>query len=211
VLCATDTQFVCFTSTKVQILTAEELRGRQADERQPQFTCYTSTKEQILTQELLLLPQHPQVEAPLLSSTTAVYLLYQFKETNTDAGAAATATASRSATSQFHSISSGVSICSFVPVKQVLLYQKFAAALDCVCVCVCVCASGTQFTCFTGTKVQILTAEELRGRQADERQPQFTCFTCTKVQILTGEELRGSMPTSDSLSLLALLVQKCKY
>ena len=25
---------------------------------------------------------------------------------------------------------------------------------------------GTQFTCFTGTKVQILTREELRGRRA---------------------------------------------
>ena len=47
---------------------------------------------------------------------------------------------------------------------------------------------GTQFTCFTSTKVQILTLEELRARQADARLPQFTCFTGTKVPILTPEE-----------------------
>ncbi len=33
--------------------------------------------------------------------------------------------------------------------------------------------AGTQFTCFTRTKVQILTG------------PQFTCFTSTRVQTLT--------------------------
>ncbi len=42
---------------------------------------------------------------------------------------------------------------------------------------------GTQFTCFTSTKVQILCAglyvqDVLTGTQ-------FTCFTSTKVQILT--------------------------
>jgi hypothetical protein len=29
-----------------------------------------------------------------------------------------------------------------------------------------VCSRGTHFTCFTGTKVQILTPEELRARRA---------------------------------------------
>ena len=39
----------------------------------------------------------------------------------------------------------------------------------------------TQFTCFTSTKVQILTPEERRAF----RYTQFTCFTGTKVQKLT--------------------------
>ena len=42
--------------------------------------------------------------------------------------------------------------------------------------------SGTQFTCFTGAKAQILTQENRRGVPCT----QFTCFTGTKVQILTG-------------------------
>jgi hypothetical protein len=45
-------------------------------------------------------------------------------------------------------------------------------------------AGGTQFTCFTGAKVQILTLVEKRAG-ATGRGPQFTCFTGTKVQILT--------------------------
>ena len=44
---------------------------------------------------------------------------------------------------------------------------------------------------------------------------QFTCFTSTKVQILTPEELLQHEEAVDFerqvLSLLALLVQKCKY
>ena len=52
---------------------------------------------------------------------------------------------------------------------------------------------GTQFTCFTGTNVQILTAEELRARLLScilnhMGAASFTCFTSTKVQILTPEE-----------------------
>jgi hypothetical protein len=45
-------------------------------------------------------------------------------------------------------------------------------------------AGGTQFTCFTGTKEQILTLVEKRAAAAG-RGPQFTCFTGTNVQILT--------------------------
>ena len=55
---------------------------------------------------------------------------------------------------------------------------------------------GAQFTCFTSTKVHILTAEELRGsppprhrlgisRPRGPAGTQFTCFTSTKVQVLT--------------------------
>jgi hypothetical protein len=39
----------------------------------------------------------------------------------------------------------------------------------------------TQFSCFTGTKVQILTPE---APARVEQVPQFTCFTGTKLQIL---------------------------
>ena len=52
----------------------------------------------------------------------------------------------------------------------------------------CGSTQGTQFTCLTSTKVQILTPEELRG---SAQGTQFTCVTSTKVQILTRAELRG--------------------
>jgi hypothetical protein len=62
--------------------------------------------------------------------------------------------------------------------------------------------TGTQFTCFTSSKVQILTPEELGDRHSQRSSasasPCFTCFTSTEVQILTPE-------------LLALLVQRYKY
>ena len=42
--------------------------------------------------------------------------------------------------------------------------------------------TGTRFTCcFTSTKVQIMTPEEL----PEPAHTQFTCFTSTKAQILT--------------------------
>ena len=40
---------------------------------------------------------------------------------------------------------------------------------------------GTQLTCFTGTKVQILTQRQLSGI-LDDLGTQLTCFTGTKVQ-----------------------------
>ena len=80
------------------------------------------------------------------------------------------------------------------------------------------------FTCFNGTKVQILTPEELLQDVLLELSAlpgaQFTCFTITKVQILTPEELRarrrrenefkalGIDPHIDEVSLLAVLVLK---
>jgi hypothetical protein len=45
---------------------------------------------------------------------------------------------------------------------------------------------GTQFTCFTSTKVQILTPRSIPRYSVT-----VTCFTSTKVQILTPEELRA--------------------
>ncbi len=53
------------------------------------------------------------------------------------------------------------------------------------------------FTCFTGTKVQILTQKAAVGKWGPGAKkalavppgPQFTCFTGTKVPILTPEEL----------------------
>ena len=72
-------------------------------------------------------------------------------------------------------------------------------------------------TCFTSTKVQILTPEELRDAAATRLAlfPQFICFIVTKVQILTPEELQDERCSDVSklyvLSLLASLVQKYKY
>ena len=48
-----------------------------------------------------------------------------------------------------------------------------------------------QFTCFTSTKVQVLTAAELPGATL-ALVLQFTFFTSTKVQVLTAAELPGA-------------------
>ncbi len=47
---------------------------------------------------------------------------------------------------------------------------------------------GTRFTCFTGTKIQILTRREALLEPAAIWGTHFTCFTGTKVQILTRRE-----------------------
>jgi hypothetical protein len=74
-----------------------------------------------------------------------------------------------------------------------------------------------QFTCFTSTKVQILTASGVGGAQFTT---QFACFTSTKAQILTASGVGGggripgggyAKVLSLVLSLLALLVQKYKH
>jgi hypothetical protein len=90
--------------------------------------------------------------------------------------------------------------------------------------------AGTQFACFTSTKVQILTHDPPRllpsPLQRASPRAQFTCFTSTKVRILTPVELqrvasywhtcrdrvRGRLPHELALvlSLLALPVQKYK-
>jgi hypothetical protein len=67
---------------------------------------------------------------------------------------------------------------------------------------------GTQFTCFTGTKVQLLTQKALLGAQ-------FVCFTGTKVQILTqklcaGRETCGCFGCS-TLLLMRLLAADMLY
>jgi hypothetical protein len=49
---------------------------------------------------------------------------------------------------------------------------------------------NTQFTCFTGTKVHMLTHEELRA---------------------SGRDRSGALPLAGVFSLLALLVQKYQY
>ena len=74
----------------------------------------------------------------------------------------------------------------------------------------------TQLTCFSRTKVQIQTLEELRGRAAIRAFSQFTCFTSTKVQITPeGRCVAGGSGPHWRLvlllSLLALLVQKYRY
>ena len=48
---------------------------------------------------------------------------------------------------------------------------------------------GNQFTCFTGTKVQILTQKTLLAQSLRCRPTQFICFPGTKVEILTQNAL----------------------
>jgi hypothetical protein len=64
------TQFTCFTSAKVQILTPDELRQALAE-----FTCFTSTKVQILTPDELR--QALAVTVPLLQVLSLLVLLVQ--------------------------------------------------------------------------------------------------------------------------------------
>jgi hypothetical protein len=93
--------------------------------------------------------------------------------------------------------------------------------------------TGTQFTCFTSTKVQILTQkadskifrtpereklhyDEEEKREAEELEKsverhsgtQFTCFTGTKVQILTQQALQPLL-LAVSLPLTSLTNARC--
>ncbi len=52
--------------------------------------------------------------------------------------------------------------------------------------------AGTQCTCFTGTKVQVLTPQDCGW--TGPAGTQFTCFTGTKVQILTPEDCGWTGP-----------------
>jgi hypothetical protein len=70
---------------------------------------------------------------------------------------------------------------------------------------------GTQFTCFTGAKVQILTQKALRREIDLLCGTQFTCFTGTQVQILTQRFNSGILRDRSSLRLLAFSTEKYKY
>ena len=137
-----------------------------------QFTCVTGKKVQILTQKALpgMLAVHASASTLDLSGHHLVTLPG-----------------------------------TFVPVKQLLLYQHASASTMDLSERRLVTLPGrkkslcTQFTCFTGTKVQILTYQStntgslqfLVGLKsltlASNRLkgPQFTCFTGTKVLMLT--------------------------
>jgi hypothetical protein len=107
---------------------------------------------------------------PILTKNTrlaaSVYLLYWYKSTNTDAEGAAAASNARAI--------QDMSATYFTRSQWLAV------------------ATGTQFSCFTGTKVQILTLRgglRTRGSVAAEAGAgagaQFTCLTGTIVQILT--------------------------
>jgi uncharacterized protein YcbX len=57
--------------------------------------------------------------------------------------------------------------------------------------------AGSQFSCFIGTKVQILSQKALQGLAKSEKKRDFTCFTGTKVQILTQRALQGLLAKSE--------------
>jgi hypothetical protein len=110
--------------------------GSGCAEAGAQFTCFTGTRVQILTQ----LVRRARLRKRLRGSRCSVYLLYWYQSTNTDAAVA-------------------------VARKQVLsllalLVAKYKYRRSC-----CGCAeAGAQFTCFTGTTVQILTQLVRRAR-----------------------------------------------
>ena len=48
--------------------------------------------------------------------------------------------------------------------------------------------SGTEFTCFTGTKVPMFTSDEATSSSQVISGTEFTCFTSTKVPMFTSDE-----------------------
>jgi len=64
--------------------------------------------------------------------------------------------------------------------------------------------TGTQFTCFTSTKVQILTPEELRADLLVKQKGEM-------LHVYFGMRFDVASETLEVLSLRALLVQKYKY
>ena len=68
--------------------------------------------------------------------------------------------------------------------------------------------SGTQFTCFTNTKVQILTPEELRARLDASIKAGDAGAAAAIASALTADKINAQL---QALSLLALLVHKYRY
>jgi hypothetical protein len=68
--------------------------------------------------------------------------------------------------------------------------------------------SGEQFTCFTSTKVQILSLHRMRLICSGTRTPRFTSFRQVSLLALLVQELQASLANSRELSFLALLAQK---
>jgi hypothetical protein len=77
------TQFTCFTSTTVQILTPKDLRAEWTScgalTARSSFTCVTGTKVQILTQKALAVDVLWRADG-----TQQLYLRYWYKSTNSD-------------------------------------------------------------------------------------------------------------------------------
>ena len=109
-----------------------------------------------------------------------LYLLYWYKSTNTDAkGGAARPTCVHLDLSNNYLYEMDPSIMTFVSLSYLDVSYNRLKELP-----------GTQFTCFTGTKVQILTRYRAT-RHSGGGGTQFTCVTGTKVQIVTAEALRA--------------------
>jgi hypothetical protein len=83
-------QFACFTGTKVQILTLGQRAADYGDPRggravDSQFTRFTGTTVQILTPEKRAADYGDPRRGRAVVSAYAVYLLYWYRSTNTDA------------------------------------------------------------------------------------------------------------------------------
>jgi hypothetical protein len=113
-----------------------------------------------------------------------LYLIYSYTSTNTDAEGVAGASSSPSATPQAQCRPSQVPSVLALLVQVQILTQYKSANTDTGAV---PAFPGTQCTCCTSTNVQILTQKALCSapphKQLGLRTP--SCFTGTKVQILT--------------------------
>jgi hypothetical protein len=87
-------QFACVTGTKVQILTQKALWGARYCTRLPDtdaslVACFTGTKVQTLTSGVVPSTHHlTRLQAATRASADTTRLLYWYKNTNTDEGAA---------------------------------------------------------------------------------------------------------------------------
>jgi hypothetical protein len=221
-LLAPGTHFTCFTGTKVQILTM-----RQGALLAPgtHFTCFTGTKVQILTmrQGALLAPgthftcfTGTKVQiltmrqgALLAPGTHSLYLLYWCKRAHTDADGAA----DRVLPAAQDAFQSG---CA-----RLFARDAHAQTRD----------KGSQITCFTGTKVQILKRiyiyiyiyiyrpQSTRPPRDTLRYSVYLLYWYKSTNTDTGncqdprnEDVKGPVGTVKRvLSLRALLAQKYKY
>jgi len=125
------------------------------------FTCFTGTKVQILSLVALQMKAWCRLS---LTCCRFFYLFYWYKRTNTDASGASNEGVVSSVANLLSILVSMAQEAKPVLSLLALLVQKcwYKSAVD-SCVNGARGEAGTQVTCFTGTKVQILTPSELRA------------------------------------------------
>ncbi len=152
------THFTCFTGTKVQILSLVALQKAWCRLSRTCFFWYKRTNADAGGAEMKTWCR--------LSRTCCrfFYLFYWYKRTNTDASGASNEGVVSSVANLLSILVSMAQEAKPVLSLLAFLVQKcwYKSAVD-SCVNGARGKAGTQFTCFTGTKVQILTPSELRA------------------------------------------------